>query len=670
MDNIDRWMDKNNIRVNKIKMSKIEGVHSAPKVSVTQKAPLAQKQHNANKMRNLPKRNFNNKTAYKRPVRIMQQAKFVQKDKPAERAVQSAHQQGASSQGANQQTATFQKAPSSNFKKGVLKVIPLGGLNEVGKNMMVFEYEQDIVIVDMGFQFPETDMPGIDYIIPDVSYLDDKKHRIRGILITHGHMDHIGGIAYLIERLNFPPVFATKLTAGFINKQLEEFGLEKRVKLHTFNPDSALLRLGRFEASFFRVNHSIPDATAIVLKTPIGSIVHTGDFKFDESPARDQKPADLQRIAQIGAKGILALFSESTNALEPGHTMTETSIGMKIAELIESAKGRVIIASFSSLIGRIQQILDIAARNNKKVFLSGRSMVDSIEIASKLGYIHYPKDLIKDIRTVSSVADKDVLILTTGSQGEDHSSLKRISEKEHQQVKIRPLDTVIISANPIIGNERAVVSVINNLSKMGAKVIHNRSMDVHVSGHGCQEDLKMMIDLIRPKYLIPIHGEYFMRQAHKMLGLEMGMKDENIVLIENGDVLELTHGRAHFTNQKLSLQHILIDGFGVGDIGTQILNERKQMSENGIVMVLLPVNPKTGKLTGDPDIISRGFVFLKNSEKVVDELAKTAASAYREITKKRSDLKRGEIKHYICTQLEKVAIKQLDRKPLILPIII
>lgn len=556
------------------------------------------------------------------------------------------------------------------FKKGVLRAIPLGGLNEVGKNMMVFEYENDIVIVDMGLQFPEINMPGVDYIIPDVSYLDDKKHRIRGIIITHGHLDHIGGIAYLIERLGLPPIFTAKLTSGFIKKQLEEFGLARRAKIHIIDPDKAVLRFGRIEASFFRVNHSIPDACGVLLKTPAGNIIHTGDFKFDESPAADQKPADLQRIARIGGQGILALFSESTNALESGHTMSETQIGANLEPIISGAQGRVIIASFSSLIGRIQQIFDIALKHKKKVFVSGRSMRDSVEIARSLGYLRYPSHLVKDISTLGGIPDKDVLIMTTGSQGEEFSSLTRIANKEHQYVKIKPGDTVLISASPIIGNERAVANVINNLSKLGAKIIHDRTMDIHTSGHGCQEDLKMMIDLIKPKYLVPIHGEYFMRQAHKHLALEMGMKDENVVLIENGDTLEIGNGKAHKHGQKINLQHILIDGYGVGDVGTQILYERNRMAENGIVIVLLAIGSKSRKLIANPDIISRGFVFMKTSEKLVDALKKSAAEAYREITKKRQDVKRGEIKRYIASQLQKITDKSLDRNPLIVPVIV
>ncbi|PIS44214.1 MAG: ribonuclease J, partial [Ignavibacteria bacterium CG08_land_8_20_14_0_20_37_9] len=486
---------------------------------------------------------------------------------------------------------TTQK-PSAHFKKGILKVIPLGGLNEVGKNMMVFEYENDIVIIDMGLQFPEINMPGVDYIIPDTTYLDDKKNRIRGVIITHGHLDHIGGIAYLIERLGFPPIFTAKLTSGFIKKQLEEFGLTKRTRLNIFDPDKAILRFGRIEAKFFRVNHSIPDAIGVLLKTPAGNIVHTGDFKFDETPARDQRPADLQKIARIGSESVLALFSESTNALESGHTMSETQIGANLEPIIANAKGRMIIASFSSLIGRIQQILDMAAKHKKKVFLSGRSMHDSVEIARSLGYLSYPSHLVKDISSLGGTPDKEVIIMTTGSQGEEFSSLTRIAQKEHQYVKIKPGDTVLISASPIIGNERAISNVINKLAKLGANIIHDRTMDVHTSGHGCQEDLKMMMDLIKPKYLVPIHGEYFMRQAHKNLALEMGIKNENIILIENGDALEIGNGRVHKSNERVSLQQILIDGYGVGDVGTQILFERNQMAQNGIVIVLITINKK------------------------------------------------------------------------------
>ncbi|MBI5152297.1 ribonuclease J [Candidatus Peregrinibacteria bacterium] len=559
--------------------------------------------------------------------------------------------------------------PPHHIRGDVLRVIPLGGLNEVGQNTMVFECGNDIVVIDLGLQFPEIGMPGIDYIIPDTAYLEQRKNRIRGIIITHGHLDHIGGIPYLIEKLGFPPIFSAKLTAGFIKKQLEEFGLERRAKIHIFDPDKAILRFGRIEAAFFRVNHSIPDAVGVLLKTPAGNIVHTGDFKFDETPARDQKPADLQHIAKIGASNVLALFSDSTNALEPGRTMSETSIGANLEPLIVNAKGRMIIASFSSLIGRLQQVFDIALKHKKKVFLSGRSMHDSVEIARNLGYLRYPANLVKDINHLGG-PDKDTIILTTGSQGEEFSSLTRIAQKEHQFVKIKPGDTVLISASPIIGNERAISNVINNLAKLGANIIHDRTLDVHTSGHGCQEDLKMMIDLIKPKYLVPIHGEYFMRQAHKALGIEMGIKDENIILIENGDILELGAGKVHASHQKIKLEHILIDGYGVGDIGTQILYERNKMSENGIVIVLLTINAKTRKLNAKIDIISRGFVFMQKSEEVIEKMKKVAEAAYQEITKKHPGAKRSDIKRYIANKLQKTTEDQLDRKPLILPVIV
>lgn len=564
-----------------------------------------------------------------------------------------------------------QKVFKKPFSKDVVRVIPLGGLDEVGKNMMVFECGEDIIIVDMGFQFPDEDMLGVDYVIPDVSYLDDKKHRIKGVLITHGHLDHIGGIPYLMPRLNFPPIYGTKLTMGLVQKRLEEFGLQHQSKLRVFNPDDRL-RFGCFDVSFFRVNHSIPDAVGIIIRTPAGVMVHTGDFKFDFTPAGDQKPAEFHKIAALGNQNVVALFSDSTNALKTGHTISEKDVGKTLEEIIKNTEDRIIIASFSSLIGRIQQIINFAQKYGRKIFLSGRSMVDNVFIAEKLGYLKFPRELIYDIKKVQKIPEHHALILTTGSQGEDVSALTRISFQDHPNIHIRKGDTVVISSTPIVGNERAIATVINNLCRLGAHVIHSRIMDVHTSGHANQEDLKLMMNLVKPKSLVPIHGEYFMRRGHGDVAKSVGFKDEQIIMIENGDVIEFREGRAYLPGPKAKVQtnYIVIDGLGVGDVGAQTILDRQIMAENGILITLIPIDVKTRKIKGSIDIISRGFIYLKETEKIINEVAKEASDAYSKIISKRPDAKRGEIKKFIRETLDKHIHRKLDRHPLILPVIV
>lgn len=581
---------------------------------------------------------------------------------------------------------------------GLVRICALGGLNEVGKNMMFFEYRHtgshqaahqtgahqttasdaathatsaphntDIIIVDMGFQFPEEEMLGIDYVIPDITYLLERKHHIRGILLTHGHLDHIGAIPYLIEKLGYPPIYGTKLTIGFVKKRLEEFGLMKTAQIHTFHPDDTL-RLGHFTANFFRVNHSIPDAVGIFLQSPAGNFVHTGDFKFDLSPSGDQQPAEFSKIASLANRNITTLFSDSTNALKPGQTMSEQKIAKNLEEIIKKCEGRVIITAFSSLIGRLQQLLDFAQKYKRQVFLTGRSMLDSMEISRNLGYLKYPNNLIHDIAKLKSFPDNRVMIFTTGSQGEDVSALTRISLQDHPHIKLKKGDTIIISATPIVGNERAVTKVINNLCRQGAKVIHSKTVDVHTSGHACQEDLKLMMTLVKPKYLVPVHGEYHMRVAHKELGMELGMKEQNAAVVENGDIIEVKNGIMRVTNEKAPVNYIMVDGLGMGDIGTHIIEERLIMSENGVMVVLLTVKGK--KLVRDPEIISRGFIYMQESEKIMEHLAKTAKDTYKKIFEKKSDASQTEIKRYMRAALDKKAHELLERRPLILPILV
>lgn len=562
------------------------------------------------------------------------------------------------------------KAIKAEILKGKLKIIPFGGLNEVGKNMMALEYENDIMIIDMGFEFPGEDMLGIDYVIPDVTYLEDNKDRIRGVVITHGHLDHIGGIPYVLPKLGFPPVYGTKLTIGLISKKIVEFKLEKMTKLFNIDPDKPL-KLGVFLCNFFRVNHSIPDAVGVVVDTPAGKIVHTGDFKFDENPAGNQKRADIHKLKALGHQNVLALFSDSTNALKPGHTMSEEQVGKTIEEIIKKETGRLIIASFSSLIGRIQQILNYAKKYNRKVFVSGRSMNDNINIASKLGYLNIPKGLVQDIRKYKDVPDNETLILTTGSQGESVSALTRIANNDHQHIKVKKGDKIILSSSPIIGNERAIASVINNLCMLGAQVIHNQIMDVHTSGHARQEELKMMIRMVQPKYFVPIHGEYFMRQGHAVLATEQcGIPEERTIMMKNGEILIAADGIVTKSKETVETKYILIDGSGEGRPDSQVLVEREIMSQNGALIVVINVSKKTKKIMGDPGIVSRGFMYMHESEEIAKEISKVAEEAYRKIQSKNPNAPRKDIKKYVLQSVDKLTRDKLERRPLIIPLIV
>ncbi len=581
----------------------------------------------------------------------------------------------------NHQGTGRPKGPSKPLKKiitsakpspilhGKLKMIPLGGLNEVGKNMMAVEYENDIVIIDIGLEFPSEDMFGIDYVVPDVSYLEANKKRIRGVLITHGHLDHIGGLPYILPRLDFPPVFGTKLTMGLAKKRIEEFKQEKMAKFMVIDPDKPL-KIGQFLCSFFRVAHSIPDAVGIVIDTPVGKIVHTGDFKFDATPARNQLPADIHKMEALGSQNVLALFCESTNALKPGHSMSEKDVGETLEKIVRECPGRIIIASFSSQIGRVQQIIDAAEKNNRKIFVSGRSMRENMQISATLGYLSFKKDLIKDIKQYKKVPDHETLILTTGSQGESVSALTRMAANEHPHLKVKKGDTIVLSSSPIIGNEKAINTVINNLTILGANVIHNQIMDVHASGHGKQDELARMVNLIKPKYLIPVHGEYYMRYGLLNIAKERcGMAEDKIIMLQNGDVLLGEKGTVMKSDETVDTKYILIDGLGEGQVGTQVQMDREIMSQNGALIVLVYVSGK-GKLDKSPDVISRGFIYMHESEEITQEIGEIAANAFRNIQEKNPGANRKDIKKYIRQTIDKYTHAKLERRPLIIPLIV
>lgn len=567
---------------------------------------------------------------------------------------------------------TIKKLHNHPFLEGKLKVIPLGGLNEVGKNMMAFEYENDIIIIDMGFEFPGDDMLGIDYIIPDISYLEENKHKIRGVIITHAHLDHIGGVPYMLPKLNFPPLYGAKLTIGLIKKKIEEFNQEREAKLITIDPDQPL-QLGKFLCNFFRVVHSIPDSLGVIIDTPVGKIVHTGDFKFDENPAGFQQKADIHKMEALGSQNVLALFSDSTNSLKPGHSMSEQQVGEALEEVIKNAKGRLIIASFSSLIGRIQQIIENAQKYNRKIFVSGRSMIENMDISKRLGYLAFPEDLVNDIKQYRNEADHETLILTTGSQGEAVSALNRIANDEHPHINLRKGDTVVLSSSPIVGNERAIHTVINQLCLRGANVIHNQILDVHASGHGYQDELIRMINYIKPKYFLPVHGEFFMRQGHALLATEKcGIPEENIIMLQNGDVLIGEKDGRFYRSEELTVEtkYILIDGLGEGHVGSNVQINREVMSKNGAVIIILVVNGKNMRLAKRPEIVTRGFIYMHEADEITREMCHLAEDAYRKLIEKNPGADRKDIKRYISQTVDKYTHTKLERSPLIVPLIV
>lgn len=555
--------------------------------------------------------------------------------------------------------------------RGVLRIIPIGGLDEVGKNTMIFEYEDSIFLVDLGFQFPEADMLGVDYVIPDINYLKDKIDKIKGIVVTHGHLDHIGGIAYLLNKLGNPPIYAGRLTMGLITKQLEEHGLMQSASLRVVNFVSDQLVFGKMKVSFFRVTHSIPDSCGLFIETPAGSIVHTGDFKIDLSPAGSQLPPEFAKIAGFGEKNVTALMSDSTNAAKPGYTMSEKKIGHTLENIIKDSEGRILIASFSSQIGRMQQILDAAVKHGRKVFLSGRSLIDNSVMAAGLGYLKYPQGLIADIKKSKKHPPNKTIILTTGSQGEPMAALSRMALNEHPHVKIDKGDTVVLSSSPIPGNEMAVVRVTNNLVRLGARVINNHIMDVHASGHGQQEDLKLMFSLVKPKYFIPIHGEYFMRKTHGDLMVhELGFPDDRVMMVENGDVMEMRAGELKRTKEKVQTNYILVDGMGGGDIGSQVMMDRQILAENGVIVLSLHIDKTTRALKGDIKVDTRGFIYMEESQEIVNGICQRAAESYTNFVKNNPGFSYEEAKLHIRESVDQFVNSKIDRQPLIIPLLV
>jgi ribonuclease J len=489
--------------------------------------------------------------------------------------------------------------------KSKLKIIPLGGLGEIGKNMMVIEYENDILVIDAGLMFPEEEMLGIDLVIPDMTYVTERKANVKGVIITHGHEDHIGALPYLLPQFDNVTVYATKLTQGLIRVKLRERRTQGKINLKTIAPGKEFT-LGKFRIEFFAVCHSIPDAVGLIIRTPEGTIVHTGDFKVDYTPVCG-KGTDVSRLAQLGTQGVLLLLSDSTYAELPGYTPSEQVVGESLNHIMAKAPGRVIVTTFSSLISRIQQVIDAAAKYERRVFIVGRSMTETVRMALELGYLQAPAGILGKIEDIRGLAHNKIVFITTGSQGEPTSALVRMANRDHRQVHIMRGDTIVLSSTPVPGNESLVNRTIDSIFKQGAQVIYDKLEKVHVHGHGSQEELKLILNLVKPKYFMPIHGEYRHLSLHSRLAESVGMPKENIFVMEDGDVLEVSSNSAKITG-KVSTGHVYVDGLSVGDVGGVVLRTRKMLSRDGIVVVIITIDKQTGKVVGVPDIVSRGFV--------------------------------------------------------------
>ncbi len=555
---------------------------------------------------------------------------------------------------------------SKTAKKQPLRIIPLGGLNEIGKNMTLYEYGEDMFIVDCGMTFPNAEMPGIDMVIPDFTYAVQHKDRIKGIILTHGHEDHIGGLPYFLKQANIP-VYGTKLTLGLVNLKLKEHGLTKSVKLKEVKPGDKV-KLGCFQIEFIHVNHSIPDAVSVAIKTPIGTIVQTGDFKIDATPI-DGDMIDLSRFARLGNEGVLALLMDSTNATRPGFTMSESKVGATFSQFFKNAaKKRIVVATFSSNIHRVQQIVDEAVRCKRKVCVSGRSMENVVSIARELGYLKIPEGVLIPLDMIRHYRDDQLVIITTGSQGEPMSALHRMAYNDHRKISVTPNDLIIISATPIPGNEKMVNAVVNELMKLGAQVVYERMYDVHVSGHACQEELKMMLSLIKPKFFVPVHGEQMHLRKHSELAEELGIKKNNIVIADIGKVIEVTDKKIRM-NGEVPAGQVLVDGLGVGDVGSIVLQERKRLSQDGIIVVALSVDSYTGQVISGPELISRGFVFAKENDRLLVE-ARHITEQTLENLKFYTTKDINGAKNKIRESLSRYLYQTTRRSPMILPVIL
>lgn len=549
-------------------------------------------------------------------------------------------------------------------EKPKVKIIPLGGIDEIGKNLTVIEYKDDIVVIDCGLKFPDADMYGIDIVIPDISYLKKNKDNIRGIFLTHGHEDHIGALPYVLKQINVP-IYGTKLTLGIVETKLREHGLLTETTLNIVKPRDKV-KLNSVTVEFIKTNHSIADSVAIAIHTPLGVVLHTGDFKIDHTPI-DGGRTDFARLAELGKKGVLVMMADSTNVEKPGYTMSESIVGESLVRLFGKAKGRILVATFASNIHRIQQIVKAAEIYKKKVAVSGRSMENIVQVAIELGYLKAQEGTIVTLDQALKLKNEQVVIVTTGSQGEPMSALSRMATSDHRKIQIVEGDTVIISATPIPGNEKLVSSVINKLFKLGADVVYGSGQNVHVSGHACQEELKLMQTIVRPKFFIPVHGEYRHLKQHAELAVKTGLNKRNYVLPETGDVIELTRNSIR-KNGTVNSGQVLVDGLGVGDVGHIVLRDRKHLSQDGILTVVVTLDRESASVIAGPDIISRGFVYVRESEGLMDE-ARDIVKEVLECCERDKITDWATIKSKIRDELRNFLYEKTKRKPMILPII-
>ena len=541
-----------------------------------------------------------------------------------------------------------------------LKVIPIGGFGEIGKNMLLLQYGDSIIVIDAGLMFPDGDMLGIDFVIPDISYLLANKDKVKALILTHGHEDHIGALQYILKDLNVP-IYGTSLTLGLVEKKLEEFRL--KANLNKIKPNETI-NIGPFTIETFRQTHSIPDTIGLAITTPIGLIVISGDFKLDQTPI-DGNPPDFNKLVELGERGVLALFCDSTNVEQPGITPSESLVKSTFEGIFSSTKSRIFLVTFASNFHRIQQAIDMASKFGRKVAIAGKSLINNIEVATKLGYLHIPENILINIKDVNNLPDEKVLVLTTGSQGEPYSALSLLTNHSYKQLFLKPGDTVILSTKPIPGNEIMVYKMVDQLFRKGVEVIYGKDAGVHVSGHAAQEEIKMFINLLKPKYLIPYHGEYRHLALLKKIGLELGISKEHIIIIENGTVLEFDEEKA-IINGRINLNNIYVDGLSIGDIGNIVLMERKKLAEDGVLIVGVLVDGETGLILEGPEIISKGFIFVKESE----ELIETAKEKVREAFKKKVGRNGGINKETLVREvLENFFNEELKRKPVVVPLV-
>lgn len=568
---------------------------------------------------------------------------------------------------------TQQATPSRPAPKDRLRIAVLGGCEEVGRNCTMIEYGDDIVIIDMGLQFPEEDMPGIDYIIPNMAYFKGKEKNIRGVVITHGHYDHIGAIPHTIPMIGNPPIYGLPMTIGIVKKRQTDFKTTP-LKLHTVKIGE-VLQMGSLKVSLFHINHSIPDAAGILIETPVGAICHTGDWKFDFHPI-GTVPADFQRIAEIGRKGVLCLMGDSTNAGIPGHQVSEKDIGATLEHLIEKAPGRIIIGTFASLLSRVKQIIELAEKHGKKVALDGYSMKTNVEIAKELGYIKASMRTFIPIEKVNEYPNENVVVICTGAQGERNAALMRIANDEHRSVKIVQGDTVVFSSSIIPGNERSVQRVKDIFYRKRARVVHYQMMDVHAGGHAQKEDIKLMLSLFKPKYYVPIEGNHFLLRENGMVAESLGWKEEDIFIVDNGQIMEFTApkhagelGDGHLTQEKIPASYVFVDGLGVGDVSEVVLRDRQMLAEDGMIVLIVQMDAKTGKLIGSPDIISRGFIFMKDNKELIFQ-TRDRIKALMDDHGKKGIADPEHLKNVLRNEIGGFLFQKTERRPMILPVVI